>query len=392
MQGGRDVRRGEGSIETMPDGRFRARLPGKERTSLGIHNTRTEAEETIIAARMLAKERRYFGSDSFAEFGKRVLDLREKDGVRGISQERYRFSFHLEGSAIGPRAIADIRPMDIADLFRALKRKKLRGEAGAETLSHATARKVITLVSAIFDEAILRDIRPDNPTKGVKLRKDTKITEDPWDYLRLEEMQAIPACDAVPEWGRIMTQFAWGTGLRQGEQWNLELRDLHVEGEDPHVTVRFGSKGKVPKSGKVRRVPLFGEGLAAARRWLQILPTYARRNPLALVFPTVTGCRRSVGAPDRGETPLEMEARGATKPGKVELLREWLALAGVRREIRWHDLRHTCASALISGWWGRSWSLEEVKEMLGHSSIVVTQRYAHLGESSLRRAARETGT
>ena len=38
--------------------------------------------------------------------------------------------------------------------------------------------------------------------------------------------------------------------------------------------------------------------------------------------------------------------------------------------------------------WGRVWTLQEVCSMLRHSSITVTRRYAHLGDS-LKRAARE---
>ena len=45
-------------------------------------------------------------------------------------------------------------------------------------------------------------------------------------------------------------------------------------------------------------------------------------------------------------------------------------------ELRWHDLRHTCASSLVSGWLGRRWSLEETKEFMGHISRSSTERYA----------------
>ena len=64
--------------------------------------------------------------------------------------------------------------------------------------------------------------------------------------------------------------------------------------------------------------------------------------------------------------------------------------SGGKRPVRWHDLRHTCASSLVAGWWGHAWRLEEVKEVLGHSSIVVTQRYTHLSRSEIRTLGHRT--
>jgi len=72
---------------------------------------------------------------------------------------------------------------------------------------------------------------------------------------------------------------------------------------------------------------------------------------------------------DGCETPAE-----ARREVRVDRFREWLRAAGIERRVRWHDLRHTCASSLVAGWWGRQWSLEEVREMLGHSSVLVTER------------------
>ena len=64
--------------------------------------------------------------------------------------------------------------------------------------------------------------------------------------------------------------------------------------------------------------------------------------------------------------------------------------SGIARNVRWHDLRHTCASSLVSGWWGRQWTLSEVCELLGHGSVTTTERYAHLADTVLKQAARET--
>jgi integrase len=67
-----------------------------------------------------------------------------------------------------------------------------------------------------------------------------------------------------------------------------------------------------------------------------------------------------------------------------------LAAAGVKRHIVWHDLRHTCGTALLAGIFGRKWRLEEIQQFLGHKDIETTQRYAHAIQQTLTEAARET--
>lgn len=80
----------------------------------------------------------------------------------------------------------------------------------------------------------------------------------------------------------------------------------------------------------------------------------------------------------------------------VELGRDYtakwpkVAQAVFARHVRFHDLRHTCASHLVMGSWGRPWRLEEVRQMLGHSSITATERYAHLAPEVLWGLASET--
>jgi integrase len=185
--------------------------------------------------------------------------------------------------------------------------------------------------------------------------------------------------------------FAIGCGLRQGEQWTLHIVDVHVDDDNPHVIVRYGGrkKGKLtpPKNGKTRRIELFGRALDAARAWLEILPTWCKTNTHGLMFPTQRGnYRRETKAP-----------RGWSKPTRSGA-KSYLEIAGLHdatarhdgRPVRWHDLRHTCGASLISGWWGRRWSLIEVRDQLGHKDIKTTQRYAHLAPDVLMAAARGT--
>lgn len=65
------------------------------------------------------------------------------------------------------------------------------------------------------------------------------------------------------------------------------------------------------------------------------------------------------------------------------LHKEWYAaLKATGIKARLHDLRHTLASWMLQ----KGAGLVEVRDMLGHSSVAVTQRYTHLSHQHLRRA------
>lgn len=255
---------------------------------------------------------------------------RERDGVRGFDREVSRFRCHIRTAPFAAKDVEDVTSRDIREWLREMALKKSALPGATTTLTRQTVKRSASLVSAIFFEAVERDIIDGNPCAGVKIRKrvDESDTREKWAYLTPDEQRAIRLCREIPIEDRLMIAFS----------------------HDP--------------------------ALAAARAWLDILDRYAPSNPENLVFPTPGGRLRQQGKP---------LLRGG-------LVRAHYAAAGVtlRPHLHWHALRHTFASNLIAGVYGRPWRLEEVQIVMGHSSYVVTQRYAHLGEDAITKAARET--
>ncbi len=315
---------------------------------------------------------------SFRDFALVALDLRAEQGIRGIGSEVNRFQVHIAMAPFAKKRIDEIKPVDLRDWIRQMQQKKAADTRGDRLLSDDTVKRAFALVSSIFTCAVERDVIERSPSREVKVKRraNADATKDKWAFLTMPEQDAVRDCSDIPTCDRLAIRFAGATGLRQGEQFNLELKDLHVGPDSPHVMVRYGSPGHLPpKSGKLREVPLFKDGLVAARQWLYELPNYAPENPLGLVFPSRRGGIRSVGKPLGGGGAFH----------------KWLRAAGITRKgPKWHSLRHTAATNLITGALGRRWSLDEVRVFLGHSSPNVTLRYAHLGADALKAAARET--
>lgn len=363
-------RQGTGTIERARDGRHRVRITTDVgRRSLGVYATREEAE-AVLAAAILRLSPTDGASLTLAMWGERELDRREGEGLRGIKTERNRWKMHLASSALGDVALSSIDRADVLAWLDTMSMKRAADRRGVRRLSRTTILNTLNLLRAIFESAVERHIVDENPAREVKVPKRTTRTSDPWTYLTAPEQAALLSCKKIAASDRRLLAFALGTGLRQGEQWSLEARDVHLTHAEkgPHVHVRFGSPGKAPKNGKLRDVPLFGIGLIAAREQLAHLKLMGpKKNPLGLMWPSTRGGRRSIGEPSGFKT--------------------WLRDAGITRRVRFHDLRHGCASALISGMWGRAWRREDVQAMLGHSAASSTERYAHLAPTALRAAA-----
>lgn len=177
-----------------------------------------------------------------------------------------------------------------------------------------------------------------------------KVPPQKIDFLNETEHTALLSLvsDQLTE---TMVLTAAHTGMRMGELLGLEWSS--VDFDKGQITVcRSIVRGEVssPKSNRIRYIPMTSE----LKKKL-----YTMQRQKGLVF-----CRED-------GLPLTSMVAGS-------MLRRACDKAGIRR-IGWHRLRHTFASRLVS----RGASMRGVQQLLGHSTIVMTERYAHLAPSVL---------
>lgn len=352
-------------VDKRPSGSFRVRLRVDDaRFYLATVPTRAEAQAIGDAARVRVEsgEWKPTNGNTVATYGERVLDELELGGRRGMKSLRYSFGKHIKTAPFAGEQLAAVTRADVK-AWRAKLIKKL---------APSSVGVIVGFLHQIFEEAVDDELVEVNPvqakSKTVRRRERAGVdTRQSWNVLSLEEQDLLRTSPLLREEDRLPLLFLLGTGMRVGEATALRLADVDVDGEAPHVVVRYGSPPAGPtKSNKVRVIALFGIGLEAARQWLQLLPGYVKKNPHGLMFPS----------PQAGSFRDRSDFLGATRArSRWRTYRDKL----FGRPVRLHDLRHTCATSLVNGWWGDQvpWPLDKVRDQLGHGSVKITERYAH---------------
>ena len=177
---------------------------------------------------------------------------------------------------------------------------------------------------------------------------------------------------------RLYALFAVGValGLRRGELLALRWSDVDMEEWLVHVrqnVQRLPEVGLIygsPKTGRSRRtIPLPARSVKVlrshrVRQAAEALALGPRWPETGLVFTSTAG--------------TVIQPRNLSR-----LFDKLIAAAGVRR-IRFHDLRHTCASLLLA----QGVPPRMVMDVLGHSQIAITMDlYSHVMLTALREAA-----
>jgi integrase len=330
-----------GTITQLATGRWWARTPlieGK-RKSLGTHATKEEAEQ-FLAVFISARKTRSLDASltTFGKYGAKVLDQREVDDtIRSIKHERRRWNLHLAKCELAEMQLSEIEPIHIANLVRTLQRKKAKDKREPRKISSHTVARCLTMVSNVFQAAIQQGgLVVRNPCIGIEINKRAdEDTEDVWTFLTLDEQKRLLTCEQISLTDRLVITFAMFSGVRQGELHHNFLKDLHTDGADPHLYVRFGSKGRRPKGGKARKVPLIPQALDVARQWLPSQGEQGRgdRVPHGDRVPSTVrqDARQRVGGQENGRVggpaQAHVRARGHRRS-------PWVALALPSTHVR----------------------------------------------------------
>ena len=285
------------------------------------------------------------------------LDRWMKDSVRGTVRlstvERHEINVRVHiNPALGQVKLKSLTPAHV----RALHREKL--DAGS---SPATVRKIHSTLHKALAQAVADGLIPRNAA-------DVKAPRPAPDEMRpLSETEARTFLEvASEERFEALYVLAITTGLRRGELLGLRWDDADLEKGTLRVgrsLVREGGRYTLgdtkTKRGRrqVNLTPRTVNALKAHRK--RQLEERVRLAGLyedqGLIFATSAG------------TPIQPE--NLVKRSFKPLLKK----AGLP-EIRFHDLRHTCATLLL----GRGVHPKMVQELLGHATIAMTlDTYSH---------------
>lgn len=269
----------------------------------------------------------------FRKFADMYLDNYAKVNKKSWRCDQYRIEAHMK-PFFGDLRLQDITPLSI---------EKYRAERLKTGVTKSTLNRELTIMKKMFNLAIDWKFADQNPAAKVKLfsEKDTQKEKI------ITEQEEAKLLSESPDYLKPILLTALYAGMRRGEILKLKWRQVDL---DKRCVRTINTKG-----GKSRVIPinslLFQELLKVKRQ---------NRNS-EYVFPNPKT--------EQPFTELKKSFKAACKRAGIE-------------DLRFHDLRHTFATRLVES----GSDIVTVRDLLGHFSVRVTQRYTHSSQKRKEKA------
>jgi integrase len=303
---------------------------------------KTDAERWIQQTESAIREGRHFKTaeskkhtlaDLIDRYVSDVLPTKKK------SEKKQKSQLVWWKSQIGSYLLSDITPALIAQqrdllLKEITRRKRQRSPSTVVRYMAALSHSFTIAVKEwgwIEDSPIRKVTKPREPRGRVRFLGDD------------ERMRLLGACkQSQNPYLYPIVVVALSTGMRQAEILNLKWSDVDLV------------KGTVvlyeTKNGEIRQVPIAGHALELLQNLDKI-----RRLDTKLLFPGKFAWK-----------PIDIRTAWENAIKSAEIL-----------NFKFHDLRHSAASYLAMN----GASLAEIAEVLGHKTLAMVKRYAHLSEA-----------
>lgn len=367
------TRRGpnEGSIHERWDGRWAGSVhigyeDGRRVRKHVMGHSRAEVKEKMDALMRAHQEKRPIPSqrEKVGPFLRRWLDEVARPTLRASTYDSY--DDILRGHLIpglGRIALAKLSPADIQTFLNA-------------KLASGLSPRRVQYIHAVLRRALVTAER-----WGMVSRNVAKLVDPPrvphHEIAPLTPKQAKCLIEAASDdRHRALYTTALGTGLRQGELLGLRWEDVDLDTGRLRVRHTLANVDGTltllePKTERSRRTISLPAVVAAA---LRAHRTRQRMDRL------VAGSRWV----DSGHVFTTMVGRPIHAATVTRAFQAALERAGLPH-ARFHDLRHAAATFLLA----QGMTLEDVKQLLGHSSITLTSNtYGHVLEQRQRQVAR----
>lgn len=208
--------------------------------------------------------------------------------------------------------------------------------------------RILSGIKSFYHFLVYREYRSDDPTE---LLGTPKIGLHLPEVLTVKEIDAmISAIDlSKPEGQRnkAIIEMLYGSGLRVSELVNLKLSNMYTE--EGYMLVEG-------KGSKQRLVPVSKKALHELQYW------YTARNLLL------------IAKAHEDFIFLNRRGRQLTRAMIFFIIKQLAELAGIRKTVSPHTLRHSFATHLLEN----GANLRAIQQLLGHESITTTELYTHI--------------
>jgi integrase len=301
---------------------------------------RAERTRSIRHGKELPRDRKKVLT--FADLAKKYLEWAEKNKGDGGAHDKTRYSLHL-GNRLGNKRLDEISAFDL---------ERIKSELLKEELAPATVKHCLVIVRQMYNKATAWGLyKGMNPVKGVKLPTLRNQRER---FLSYEEADILLRVLAVRSpIVHDMALLSLHTGMRAGEIFKLRVSDIDLRHElisilDPkNAQSRKAHMTEAIKEMFIHRVvDLWPDDFIFTQK------TWNPFTEMPDIFGIVADELFNKDVKDR------------------------------RQRVTFHTLRHSFASWLAL----QGESLVTIRELMGHKSFAMTQRYAHLVPDEKRRA------